>query len=246
MKISRKNEGKLNLVRNKVKTKTKREMLAVGTLNVRTLKSNHDLLELENALKDSNLNILGLSEVRRKAEANITTRSNNILYHSTSTNGQRGVGFIVKPELRNKVVELSCISDRIAKMVVKLEEDKTCTIVQVYSPTASAADDEIESFYSEIQSIITQCIQENKQVIVMGDFNSQIGMQLQEESRHVGNFGYGKRNERGWRLLSFCQENNMKIVNTFFLKTNVSTVDMDLTKLQHEKLNRLYISASRI
>jgi hypothetical protein len=58
----------------------------------------------------------------------------------------------------------------------------------------------------------------NPNIIILGDFNSQVGMSLHGEWKFIGNYGYGKRNERGWRLLNFCQENNLKIVNTFYKK----------------------------
>lgn len=48
----------------------------------------------------------------------------------------------------------------------------------------------------------------------MGDFNSKIGKGGFEDI--VGSFGLGERNERGNRLLHFCQEENMKVTNTWF------------------------------
>lgn len=48
----------------------------------------------------------------------------------------------------------------------------------------------------------------------MGDFNAKIGEgQLQDV---VGQFGLGVRNDRGDRLVQFCQEESMVVMNTFF------------------------------
>ncbi|XP_045482912.1 uncharacterized protein LOC123686691 [Harmonia axyridis] len=48
----------------------------------------------------------------------------------------------------------------------------------------------------------------------MGDFNAKIGRGKFEEI--VGSYGLGERNEGGDRLLQFCQEETMKITNTWF------------------------------
>ena len=48
----------------------------------------------------------------------------------------------------------------------------------------------------------------------MGDYNDKVGKGKKEDT--VGYFGLGTRNERGERLIKFCEENNLCIANTFF------------------------------
>ena len=67
--------------------------LNIGTLNTRTLKTQESLLELENALKALNWDILGLSEVRR-ADENIEVHDDYIFYYKNITAGLYGVGFM--------------------------------------------------------------------------------------------------------------------------------------------------------
>ena len=62
-------------------------MFTVGTLNVKTLKQDCDLMKLENAFVNSELKILGLSEIRRKNECLTITKNNNVFYHSPSEKG---------------------------------------------------------------------------------------------------------------------------------------------------------------
>ena len=51
-------------------------------------------------------------------------------------------------------------------------------------------------------------------LIILGDFNAKVG---KENFQNIaGNYGLGKRNERGDRLLQFCIENNMIVTNTYF------------------------------
>ena len=48
----------------------------------------------------------------------------------------------------------------------------------------------------------------------MEDLNAKVGNV--KDSKIVGNCGLGKQNERGQRLVEFCIENNMVIMNTWF------------------------------
>ena len=64
----------------------------------------------------------------------------------------------------------------------------------------------------------------------MGDWNSQVGQREKEEKDVLVKYGYGKRNDRGWRLLRFCQEKNLKIINTFFKKKIREKMVMDNSK----------------
>ncbi len=52
------------------------QRLRIGTLNVRTLKSNDNLNELEVAFEDLNIDILGMAEVRKFGERFIVTKKN--------------------------------------------------------------------------------------------------------------------------------------------------------------------------
>lgn len=48
----------------------------------------------------------------------------------------------------------------------------------------------------------------------MEDFNAKVGRGI--EAKTVGNHGLGTRNERGDRLVEFCQEEGLVLINTFF------------------------------
>ena len=87
------------------------------------------------------------------------------------------------------------------------------TFVQIYGPTQDYSDENIEQFYEEIQQTIKYTFS-NEFLLVMGDFNAKVGMETMEDV--VGKFGIGNRNERGDRLIEFCQINNLTISNAWF------------------------------
>lgn len=87
-------------------------------------------------------------------------------------------------------------------------------IIQVYAPTAAKTQDHlIEPFYEDVKQVLEK-LKAHECNIVMGDFNSKIGEGAVDET--VGSFGLGERNERGDRLVQFCQEEQLVITNTFF------------------------------
>ena len=87
------------------------------------------------------------------------------------------------------------------------------TIIQVYAPTSNAEEAEVERFYEDLQDLLE--ITPKKDVLcIIGYWNAKVGSQ--ETPGVTGKFGLGIRNEAGQRLIEFCQENALAIVNTVF------------------------------
>jgi exonuclease III len=192
--------------------------MILGSLNVRTLRTEERLIELEEALAQTNVDIIGLAEVRRNTEKIIHRKSGFIFYHYGTSQGQRGVGFMVRDYLKSKIVEFNGISERIALLRLKIGS-RILNIFQVYAPTSLAEEAERELFYDSLSKAINSKKTNWKEInIILGDFNSQVGCQEAGEKFVVGKYGYGVRNEAGQRLVDFCQEQGMKIINTFFKK----------------------------
>ena len=51
-------------------------------------------------------------------------------------------------------------------------------------------------------------------LFIIGEWNAKAGSQ--ETPGVIGKFGFGMQNEAGQRLIEFCQENALFIVNTLF------------------------------
>ncbi|GFO48728.1 craniofacial development protein 2-like protein [Plakobranchus ocellatus] len=104
------------------------------------------------------------------------------------------------------------ISDRVvvAKLVAKPLNLK---IVQVYAPTSDSENVEVEKFYEEIEKA-KGYLQSRDMIRVMGDFNAKVGDERVEDV--VGPSGIGTVNERGNRLIVWCQINDFIITNTWY------------------------------
>ena len=101
-------------------------------------------------------------------------------------------------------------SERII-IVRLLSKPKRLLLCQIYSPTATDSDEEIEKFYEEVENAIIEAKKWDDIVIVMGDFNGK-----GKQGEVVGPHGLGETNERGERLVEFCISNNLIVCITWF------------------------------
>ena len=86
-------------------------------------------------------------------------------------------------------------------------------VIQVYAPTNNAEEVEVEQFYEDLQDLL-ELTCKNDVLFIIGDWNTKVGSQ--ETPGITGKFGLGVQNEAGQRLIEFCQENALVIVNTLF------------------------------
>ncbi|CAF4752869.1 unnamed protein product [Pieris macdunnoughi] len=179
------------------------------------------LQELELALDEIKWDIIGISEVRRLGKRT-EDHGKYILHHIGETPGLYGVGFMVKRNLAKNIQELRGISERIALLNIQSpvdgEKEQQWSIIQAYSPTEPKSKEDttkIERFYKDLQSTVANA---SKNIIVMGDFNGQIGKQKSGEEYTIGNHGSGNRSINGSRLVSFAIENKLSILNSFYKK----------------------------
>ena len=196
------------------KRKKERPILNIGTWNVQTLLIEGKFELLINEIKSQNINITGISETRWAGEGHFEHDDYYIVYSGRKETGYGGVAIILDPITKKSLLSEDYVSDRIVMIKLDTKPTKT-TIIQVYAPTSKKeADDETDKFYEDLQALLAT-IKDKDPIIIMGDFNAKVGKGQQKESG-LGPHGLGIRNERGERLLSFCQANNFKIGNTLF------------------------------
>lgn len=103
-----------------------------------------------------------------------------MLFYSDSTDGQRGVDFLIRQELEQHIVQIKSLSDRIAKAIIKFHSNNCFVIVQVYTPT------KIEQFYSKFTETIFPYLNNQQfNLRILGYFNSQIAQKFPEECKYI-------------------------------------------------------------
>lgn len=111
----------------------------------------------------------------------------------------------MKQEIKEYITEISVTNYKVGNLKLKLEDRNTYVIIQVYAPASLSEDKEIEEFYTTLgETIEPYNHTKGRRIVIMGDFNSQIGETLEGKFRNLPNYCYGRRNEKGWRMLRFC------------------------------------------
>ena len=87
------------------------------------------------------------------------------------------------------------------------------SVIQVYAPTSSSEEAEVEQFYEELQDLL-ELTPKKDVLFIVGDWNVKVGSQ--ETPGVTGKFGLGVQNEARQSLIQFCQENALVIANTLF------------------------------
>lgn len=190
--------------------------LSIATYNVRTLATEESLQQLLYEVEKINWNIIGLSEVRRIDEEKLVLKDcGHVIYWKGTQQRQHGVGFLVHKDIKENIAKYRGISERLAYLIINIDKSTTLKIIQVYAPTISYSQDEVDELYQNIESILLE--EKTTNTIVMGDFNARLGI-AQHVSKYIGPQGYGGSNDRGNTLAAFAQENKLYVVNTFFKK----------------------------
>ena len=209
---SRKAEGAKN-------PRVSRVQLNICTYNVRTLKDPEKEKELEQKLIGFKWDIIGLSETRKKGEQLKQLQSGHVLYTIGENESVGGVGFLVNKNIKDRVIEYEGESSRVTSLTLKVNSKYQLQVIQVYAPTSSHNDEEVEELYEEIGKSMKKNKSQYK--IVMGDFIAKVGQHHQSDGATVGKFGLGERNEKGTRLIQFAKSKGLKIGNTFYRKGKV-------------------------
>ncbi|CAF3599840.1 unnamed protein product [Rotaria socialis] len=172
-----------------------------------------------NQLSKFKYDIIGLCETRANVESRtkwIQTGDELVIGEGNGQQRIGGVGFIINSRIARHVIEVQIHSHRIATLKLDIGRKTSLLIIQIYAPHKEYGIDEIEKFYSEVE---THLDQPAYQKIVIGDFNAQLGPK-DTNQRYLGKFTSGTwdKNETGELLVDFVDANKLFIINTLFQK----------------------------
>ena len=126
----------------------------MATWNVRTLYQPGKLDNFLQKMKNMNVDIMGISEVRWN-DAGQFGKDNFIMVYSGKDSHTNGVGIIMKKEIYKSMIGWWPINDRM--MMIKISAQPfNINIIQLYAPTSTHKDEEIEEFYDKIQHSNTE------------------------------------------------------------------------------------------
>uniref|UniRef100_A0A0N5BG91 Endo/exonuclease/phosphatase domain-containing protein n=1 Tax=Strongyloides papillosus TaxID=174720 RepID=A0A0N5BG91_STREA len=186
--------------------------LKIGFLNCRSLKSNDTLWFLDKESSNFDLDILGVSEVRRKEAFSSILPSNNIFICGNPldnlSNG--GIGFWINKKFKDEIIKYKLLK-RCGLLVLN-----SLSILVCYAPTSNYSIEEISLFYQDLSTLLSEC--KNGPTIVGGDFNASLGNDFPID-KYIGPYTYEiVTNPSGLLLREFAIANKLRIQNSFFKK----------------------------
>lgn len=184
----------------------------IATWNVRTLYQDGKLQNVTKEMKRNKVDILGISEARWTSSGKFNTDGTVLIYSGLEKERRSGVALMIRQELAACLLGYWAISDRV--LLVKMKGSPfDIAIVQVYAPTSTCSEEDLETFYEDVNKAMKQCKSQDN-IIVMGDVNAKVG-----KGRHgniVGPYGLGERNVRGDSWVEWCESYDQVIMNTWF------------------------------
>ena len=151
----------------------------IGTWNVRTLIQPGTLEFLTREMDRCHLKILGIAELRWSGKDHFSTDDHTIYYSGNEKGRSNGVAFITSSLISKHVLGYNPVSDRIISIRIQARPINL-SIIQVYAPTYTASDDDLEFLYNQLQDTLDS-IPKRDIIMITGDFNAKVGEGVQHE-----------------------------------------------------------------
>ena len=190
--------------------------LLIATMNVRTIRLKEKREEVAFNFNVQSIDILGLQEHRIVHDEPVkyeTVLGNTLITTSAWRNeagaATGGVGVLLNNKSKKCLKSVTPISQRI--IALNFIGNPACTIIVVYSPTNTAEEDSINTFYDNLRKAI-EAVPSHNVLIIVGDFNAHIGS---DDGVFVF---HDKTNRNGKLLADMATEKSLIISNTLFHK----------------------------
>jgi len=173
--------------------------------------------ELVEVMRQRKIEVMCVQETRWKGNSARELGEGYKIYYSGEKEGRNGVGVILSPLLKTKVVEVKRAGDRLIKVRV-LAGKAVMDIISGYAPQVGRSAAEKESFFEAFEEMVLACPQQ-KTLVIGADMNGHVGRSREGFPSTHGGKGHGVRNEEGERLLESCESLDLVVTNTFFTKS---------------------------
>ena len=201
--------------------------MKLGTWNVRTMTPgfSDNLQEVNDARKTAvidreltrlQMDIVALQETRLPETVSVRERDFTLFWQGKPSDEVRehGVGFAVRNKLLGSITPPTEGTERILSLRLQTSSGPV-SLISAYAPTLASTAEAKDKFYDDLSAAIRR-IPDRELLIVAGDFSTRVGVDHNSWPTCLGQFGIGKMNENGQRLLELCCHHGLCVSNTFF------------------------------
>ena len=200
-----------------------KKTIKIGAWNVRTMYQVSKTAQVIKEMKRYQLGIIGISECRWTGSGRIKTQGYTIIYSGRDDDQHtEGVAIIMNEDCAKSLIEWEPINGRLIRARFNSIYAKT-TIIQCYSPTNDAEEEDKDTYYEALQAQISRTPQHDV-LLIIGDQNAKVGNDNSEHERAMGKEGYGAMNENGERLANLCSTNGLVIGGTIFKHKDIHKI----------------------
>jgi len=130
------------------------------------------------------------------------------------------IGFAIRSSLLAQISESPVgINERLMTLRLPLTKGHFMTVVSAYALMLVSDETTKDSFYSCLRATL-QAVPRNDRLVILGDFNAQVGTNHNVWSGVIGKHGLWNANSNGLHLLNLCSEFGLLITNTLFQQHN--------------------------
>ncbi|XP_047989245.1 craniofacial development protein 2-like [Leguminivora glycinivorella] len=163
--------GLLHRGRGQRKKLVREVRLRIASWNVGTMTGRGR--ELADVLERRRINVACLQETKWKGQKAREIGAGYKFYYCGSDGKRNGVGVVLDRELKNKVMDVNRVNDRMIAVKLLLE-NVIVNVISVYAPQTGCNNSLKEKFWSDLDLLIMG-IPEYEEIYVGGDFNGHVG-----------------------------------------------------------------------
>ena len=152
-----------------------------------------------------------------------------ITYYSVESpkkdEGTRILGTGIAIRTRYPIMRSACPNDRTTCICTRFS-NTPIAIISAYGLTEINSDiDAKQKFYNVLKNLLASVPKEyQNNVVILGDFNARIGVYSEDSNNAIrGKYGGDPVNVNDIELMTFCQNMNMVIANTYFYRQHYGT-----------------------
>lgn len=204
----------------------------IGTWNVRGLNGKEN--ELIQEMSEAGIDLLAITETKKKGQSVTELNEGYTMILSgvgQEVNAKRGVGCVMNQNISTYLTKWETISEEILKVEFKMENKETLEVIILYGPDENEKKVIKDKFWEASNEVIEKC---KGNIIILGDLNGRVGLNDASSRDVIGNHGEVTRNSNGKRIIDFCLQNNLLVMNTFFKHKDIHKYTREV-KSRNEK-----------